>query len=89
MAPTTWGGENSHLLIKNKEQLIELLSDFSKVNFKASQEFKVFASYYSKHGQKYQFVNFTDNKVKYYKYSVFIEDLELDKPRFKFVRQRK
>jgi hypothetical protein len=89
MAPTTWGGEKSHLLIKSNKQLTKLLITGPRKEFKSKGDYKIFAAYYSMHGQNYKFVSFQQSNYENYNYSVLVDNQELDKPRFNFISQRK
>jgi len=87
-APTTWVGSNSRLLIKNKNQLTKLLTSSSHKNFISTGDYRLFAAYNFAQGQDYRFIKFREQNSYKKKYSVHINELELDIPRFKFVGQR-
>jgi hypothetical protein len=88
MAPTTWGGKDSRLLIKNKKQLSKLLSSSSREYFKPTSDYQLFAAYNSEQGQEYKFIEFREQNSHKKEYAILINDLELDVPRFKFISQR-
>jgi hypothetical protein len=87
-APTTWGGIDSRLLIKNKNQLSKLLSSSSREYFKPTSDYQLFAAYNFEQGQEYRFIKFREPNSNKKEYAVLINELELDVPRFKFIGQR-
>ena len=87
-APTTWGGTDSRLLIKNKNQLSKLLSSSSREYFKPTSDYQLFVAYNFEQGQEYRFIKFRETNSNRKEYAVLINKLELDVPRFKFIGQR-